>query len=122
MGWFSWGSSSGPAKASDGGLIAPDRSSRQQCYLARDFFFDCLDENGIIDAIKDEKAARSKCGKLMAEFEGACSATWGKYFKEKRVMEWKRQQTIDKIKADDAEREAQRKAKLSEQKEKGLFS
>ena len=80
MGLFSWSSSSSsgptPAKSSDGGSIAPDRNSRKQCYIARDFFFDCLDEHGIVDAIRDEKGARSKCGKLMAEFEGACSATW----------------------------------------------
>lgn len=36
-------------------------------------------------------------------------------------MEHKRQQTIDKIKADDAAREAERKAKGGQQKS-GLFS
>lgn len=81
MGLFSSSTPSTPsgptaAKSSDGGSIAPDRSSRNQCYTARDFLFDCLDENNIVDALKDEKDAKQKCGKLMVEFDGACSATW----------------------------------------------
>ncbi|KAK2751720.1 hypothetical protein FQN55_009161 [Onygenales sp. PD_40] len=112
MGWFSSASSPPPPKASDGGSIAPDRSSREQCYIARDRFFNCLNQNNIIDAIKDDKSARSSCGKEIEEFESACSKTWAKYFKEKRVMEYRRDQTIEKIKRDDAEmaaREADRK-------------
>lgn len=78
MGWFSFGSSDGPksAKASDGGRIAPDRSSREQCYNSRDLFFECLDRNDILDAIKNDADARKKCGKEIAEFESACSKTW----------------------------------------------
>ena len=71
-------SSPGPQspKASDGGSVAPDRTSRQQCYIARDMFFDCLDNNGILDAVKEDGKARGKCGKEVAEFETACSRTW----------------------------------------------
>jgi cytochrome c oxidase assembly factor 6 len=77
MGWFSlWSSPAAPQKAPDGGSIAPNRTSRDQCYLARDFFFDCLEENNIVDSLKHEKEARSKCGKEIREFEAACSATW----------------------------------------------
>jgi hypothetical protein len=39
-----------------------------------------------------------------------------KYFKEKRVMEYKRAQTIERIKKDDADMQAQAKAK-----DKGLL-
>lgn len=110
MSWFSFGSSSaGPqsAKASDGGRIAPDRSSREVCYQGRDLFFSCLDRNDILDAIKHDSEARKKCGKEIAEFETACSKAWVKYFKEKRVMEYNRDQTIAKIQREDAEKAAQ---------------
>ncbi|KAF3404722.1 Cytochrome c oxidase assembly factor 6 [Talaromyces pinophilus] len=109
MSWFSFGSSSaGPqsAKASDGGRIAPDRSSREVCYNGRDLFFSCLDRNDILDAIKHDSEARKKCGKEIAEFESACSKAWVKYFKEKRVMEYNRDQTIAKIQKEDAEKAA----------------
>ncbi|KAL5364026.1 cytochrome oxidase c subunit VIb-domain-containing protein [Aspergillus floccosus] len=100
MGWFSWSSDSN--QASDGGRIAPDRTSRQRCWEGRDLFFSCLDDNNIIDAIKEDKVARRKCAKEIAEFENACSKTWVKYFKEKRVMEYNRDKTIERIKKEDA--------------------
>lgn len=73
MGWFS---SSDTSKASDGGRIAPDRSSRERCWEGRDRFFACLDQNNILDAVKDDKEARGKCGKEVEEFEGACAKAW----------------------------------------------
>lgn len=75
MGWLPW-SSGDSNKASDGGRIAPDRSSRARCWEGRDAFFACLDRNEILDAIKDDKEARRKCAKEVAEFEAACSQTW----------------------------------------------
>lgn len=75
MGWLPW-SSNDSTKASDGGRIAPDRSSRARCWEGRDAFFACLDRNNILDAIKDDKEARRKCAKEVAEFEAACSQTW----------------------------------------------
>ncbi|KAI5297986.1 hypothetical protein KEM55_003979 [Ascosphaera atra] len=107
-------------KAADGGVIAPNRSSRQQCWIARDNFFGCLDKHDIVDSIRHDKEARSSCGKEMAEFEGACAKAWVsgypggnegecdigiglrvKYFKEKRVMEYNRDKTIEKIKREE---------------------
>ncbi|KAE8148178.1 cytochrome oxidase c subunit VIb-domain-containing protein [Aspergillus avenaceus] len=102
MGWLPWSSESKTNTASDGGRIAPDRSSRQKCWEGRDMFFSCLDNNNILDAIKDDKEARRKCGKEIAEFETACSRAWVKYFKEKRVMEYNRDKTIERIKNEDA--------------------
>ncbi|KAL4810376.1 cytochrome oxidase c subunit VIb-domain-containing protein [Aspergillus unguis] len=103
MGWLPW-SSKDTTQSSDGGRIAPDRSSRQKCWEGRDKFFACLDNNDIIDSVKGpgDKEARSKCAKEIAEFEGACSAAWTKYFKEKRVMEYNRDKTIERIKKEDA--------------------
>ncbi|CAI7622775.1 Cytochrome c oxidase assembly factor 6 [Penicillium manginii] len=102
MGWLPWSSGAEPNKASDGGRIAPDRTSRKRCWEGRDLFFACLDRNDILDGIKDDKEARRKCAKEVEEFEAACSATWVKYFKEKRVMEYNRDQTIARIKKEDA--------------------
>lgn len=73
MGWL-WSSNSD--KTSDGGKIAPDRTSRQRCWESRDLFFNCLDDSNIIDSLKNDKEARRKCGKEIAAFENACSKTW----------------------------------------------
>lgn len=75
MGWLPW-SSGDSNKASDGGRIAPDRTSRARCWEGRDAFFSCLDRNDILDGIKDDKEARRKCAKEVQEFEAACSQTW----------------------------------------------
>jgi hypothetical protein len=75
MGWLPW-SSDDSNKASDGGRIAPDRTSRKRCWEGRDAFFSCLDRNDILDGIKDDKEARRKCAKEVLEFEAACSQTW----------------------------------------------
>ncbi|KAJ5095572.1 hypothetical protein NUU61_004928 [Penicillium alfredii] len=115
MGWLPWSGSPSPDKASDGGRIAPDRSSRARCWEGRDLFFSCLDRNNIVDSVKDDKEARRKCGKEVEEFEAACSQTWVKYFKEKRVMEYNRDKTIERIKKEDA-------AKVSELKSQGWNS
>ncbi|KAJ5888519.1 Cytochrome c oxidase assembly factor 6 [Penicillium taxi] len=101
MGWLPW-SSDDSKKASDGGRIAPDRTSRARCWEGRDHFFACLDRNDILDGIKDDKIVRKKCAKEVEEFEAACSSTWVKYFKEKRVMEHNRDMTIERIKKEDA--------------------
>jgi len=119
MGWFASASTGSPQKSSDGGSIAPSRSSREQCYIARDLFFDCLDEKGIVDATKEDGAARSNCRKQLQEFENACSETWVKYFKEKRVMEHKRSLSIERVKKEDAEMAAG--SKLEKQRSGGLW-
>lgn len=78
MGWLPWTSSSSSNNntTSDGGRIAPDRTSRQRCWESRDLFFGCLDNNNIVDSLKDDKEARKRCGKEILEFENACSKTW----------------------------------------------
>jgi cytochrome c oxidase assembly factor 6 len=79
MGWLPW-SSGDSTKSSDGGRIAPDRTSRARCWEGRDHFFACLDRNDILDGIKNDKEARQKCAKEVAEFEEACSKTWVRGF------------------------------------------
>jgi len=77
MGWLPWSSGdSNKNAASDGGRIAPDRTSRARCWEGRDLFFACLDKNDILDGIKEDGKARQKCAKEVAEFEEACSQSW----------------------------------------------
>ncbi len=83
MGWLSFGSGSdqdsGVKKTSGGAFESPTRSNRQQCYAARDAFFECLDKNNILDSINTndgKKKAAASCGQLDQEFEKNCAHTW----------------------------------------------
>ncbi|KAL9108392.1 MAG: hypothetical protein Q9227_006852 [Pyrenula ochraceoflavens] len=113
MVWPFSSSSSGTtdSKASTADYKPPDRNFREQCYLSRDAFYDCLDEHDILDASKHDEEVRKKCPKVLAAFERDCAKSWIKYFKDKRVMEYNRDQTIAKIKKDDAETAAAQKAR-----------
>lgn len=121
MGWGlpTWlGGSSTPSqpepvrpKSKDGGFVAPDRNARELCYESRDVFFDCLDRNNILDAIKEDEKARKLCPREVEQYEKDCARSWIKYFKEKRVMEYNRDQTIAQIQKDDAKAAAKAKEK-----------
>ena len=63
-------------KSSDGGYVAPDRNTREVCYESRDLFFECLDKNDILDAVRNDEDAKRKCGKEMGEFERDCARSW----------------------------------------------
>lgn len=72
-------SSSGESKRAEevrSGVRAPDRTERRRCWEARDAYFACLDKNGILDAIKDEKPAAKACGIESAGFEKDCAREW----------------------------------------------
>lgn len=112
-------STSTPPKSHDGGYIAPDRTKREACYESRDIFFSCLDKHDILDAVRNEDEAKSKCGSEHDDFARDCATSWIKYFKEKRVMEYNRDQTIARIQKDDAAAAARAKA---EKKGGGWFS
>lgn len=84
MGWLpTWLGGSPPPKAepvrkksSDGGYVAPDRNARDLCYESRDFFFECLDKNEILSAVKEDEKARQLCPKEYTDFERDCAKTW----------------------------------------------
>ncbi|KAL8828101.1 MAG: hypothetical protein Q9170_006750 [Blastenia crenularia] len=103
MGWFSsTPSPSSPQPTKDGAFIAPGRSARDRCYETRDAFFECLDQANIVDSIKEADKAEAACGKLERGMEKECAASWVKYFKQRRVMEWKKQKTYEKLAAEGA--------------------
>lgn len=75
------GSSQTPAKpeakkAQDGGFVAPDRNKREICYESRDIFFECLDKNDILDAIKEDDKSRKVCPQEVADYERDCAKSW----------------------------------------------
>ena len=79
MAWFS--TSSKPpnetaAPSTDGAYIAPDRSTRAKCYEARDRFFDCLEQNGIIDSIREKEKAGKACATEEKGMAMTCAASW----------------------------------------------
>lgn len=85
MGWLpSWGSSGEASeaapKAKDGSYEAPDRTKRVQCWDSRDIFFQCLNRNNILDAIKDHDAAEQACGNESKYFETNCAKSWVRLF------------------------------------------
>ncbi|KAI4171856.1 MAG: hypothetical protein LQ343_003933 [Gyalolechia ehrenbergii] len=104
MGLFSsTPSTPSPQPTSDGAYIAPDRSARDRCYEARDAFFACLDRANIVDSITEADKAEEACGKLERGMGRECAASWVKYFKQRRVMEWKKKKTYEKLAAEGAQ-------------------
>lgn len=78
-----FGSSSATDKRAEevrSGARAPDRTERRRCWEARDAYFACLDRNGILDALKDEKATARACGPEGAGFEKDCAREWVSLF------------------------------------------
>ncbi|CCE63947.1 hypothetical protein TPHA_0G01100 [Tetrapisispora phaffii CBS 4417] len=68
------------------------RQEREKCWESRDLFFGCLDKNNILDVRteKNSKLAKSACSAELKGFENNCSNSWIKYFKEKRVVDFKK--------------------------------
>ncbi|KAH8593934.1 cytochrome oxidase c subunit VIb-domain-containing protein [Bisporella sp. PMI_857] len=104
MGWF--GSSEQklpePKISSDGAPIAPDRTQRAKCWEHRDVYFDCLEKNGIIDSVKEKDKAAKECAAESKGFEANCASSWVKYFKQRRVVDYQRNQQLEKLKAEGA--------------------
>ena len=71
-----------PKASADGAYEAPDRSQRAACWAARDEFFDCLNKHDILDSVKEESAAKEKCGRALEAFERDCAASWVGPFSE----------------------------------------
>lgn len=106
MGLFGSSAPSLPAPkiSSDGTPIAPDRSQRSKCWEARDAYFACLDKNNVIDSLSSaNKAVADKaCAEESKDFDSSCASSWVQYFKKRRVMEYQRNQQLEKLKAEGA--------------------
>lgn len=104
MGFFtSSPSPTTPEKSTDGGFIAPDRSARDKCWSGRDAFFKCLDENDIIDSVKEDEKARKLCAPELKAFEAACADSWVTYFKKRKVFEHQKALTLKRLEEEGAQ-------------------
>ncbi|KAF6218563.1 hypothetical protein HO133_005913 [Letharia lupina] len=86
-----------PTPSPDGAFEAPDRQSRAHCWRARDDFFACLERNGIVDGIREKDRAEGACGSEGKGLDRECAASWVTYFKQRRVMEHNKKQTLEKL-------------------------
>ncbi|KAK1829359.1 cytochrome c oxidase assembly factor 6 [Podospora conica] len=84
------------------GTVAPTRSERARCWEARDAYFACLDGSGIVDALKEDKAAAKACGAQSAAFEENCATQWVTYFKKWRVQEVQKKARLKELEAQGA--------------------
>ncbi|TVY42812.1 Cytochrome c oxidase subunit 6B-like protein [Lachnellula subtilissima] len=105
MGFFGTTTTSPPPPkiSSDGAPIAPDRTQRAKCWEGRDGYFKCLDKNGIIDSIGEKAKAEKECASEARGFEANCASSWVTYFKKRRVMEYQKFQTMEKLRAEGAQ-------------------
>ncbi|KAF7937063.1 hypothetical protein BELL_0092g00140 [Botrytis elliptica] len=92
-----------PKIGADGAPIAPDRTQRSRCWEARDAYFKCLDKAEIIDSITEKDKAEKACAAESKGFESNCATSWVQYFKKRRVMEYQRDQTLQRLKAEGAQ-------------------
>lgn len=99
MGWFS--------KEKKEEYHPNNRSSRKQCWEARDEYFQCLDKIGVVNALdpKQQPTVEKHCSKQDQRFDDNCATSWIKYFKEKRVIDFKREETIKRIEQEAKQRE-----------------
>ncbi|MCJ1421879.1 hypothetical protein MMC32_008246 [Xylographa parallela] len=91
-----------PKASPDGAFEAPNRTARSACWTARDAFFACLDAHGIVDSIGHKEDAERCCGAEETGLRRDCASSWVTYFKQRRVMEFKRKQTLEKLAAEGA--------------------
>lgn len=79
MGWFSTDAPKAQteeATSLDGTYKPMKRNERKACWEARDIYFNCLEKNSILDAVKDEKLAAEKCPKESDLFDKDCATSW----------------------------------------------
>lgn len=83
------------------------RSGRAKCWEARDIYFKCLDRINVIDPLNVSNAntIKENCGKEDLAFNESCASSWISYFKEKRLMEYKKEQFAKQIEIENAARQ-----------------
>lgn len=65
----------------------PDKAKRQECWNARDTYWQCLDKNAPNYSATSGEEGPSMCAKLRKLFETACPGQWVKHFDRKRTYE-----------------------------------
>lgn len=79
--------------------IAPNRSKREVCWDARDKYLDCLEVNKIDNPLEDKykDVLKKNCSKQEQEFEANCVKSWVHYFKEKYVVDLKKERFLKEM-------------------------
>lgn len=67
------------------------RENRKQCWESRDLYFQCLDGIDVISPLdpKNKDKIKRACQQQEKQFEQDCANSWIRYFKEKRVTDYR---------------------------------
>ena len=65
----------------------PNKVKRQQCWDARDKYWQCLDKNAPEYSTTSGEETPSACSQLRKLFEDSCPGQWTKHFDRKRTYE-----------------------------------
>lgn len=69
------------------------RENRKKCWEKRDAFFKCLDNHDILKP----SDGQSVCKEANTEYEQNCVTSWVKYFNEKRIVDYRKEQMLKQI-------------------------
>ncbi|KAF9922541.1 hypothetical protein FBU30_007327 [Linnemannia zychae] len=83
--------------AGDETVKHPSRADRQNCWKARDAYFECLDKANVVDPSKPEAA--NICQDLRAVYEKGCMKSWVDYFNKRRVLAVEQKELLERVKA-----------------------
>ncbi|KAI0148537.1 oxidoreductase-like protein [Xylariaceae sp. FL1272] len=88
------------------GARAPDRTERQQCWDARDAYYNCLDKHDVVDALNGagKKKSDKECAVEDSAFQQNCASAWVTYFKKYRVAEYQKKKTIERLQKEGADK------------------
>lgn len=83
-----------------------NRSSRKHCWDARDEFFQCLDKINVVNALDPavEGKVNKSCSTQEKKFNENCATSWISYFKEKRVVDYKKEQFLKEMEQQNAQK------------------
>ncbi|ODV70919.1 Coa6p CYBJADRAFT_169871 [Cyberlindnera jadinii NRRL Y-1542] len=89
------------SSSSDTATVAPNRSKRQVCWDARDEYLNCLEKNNVLNPFEDKYSSviKKECAQQEKEFESKCVKSWVHYFKEKYVVDLKRERFLKDMEA-----------------------
>jgi cytochrome c oxidase assembly factor 6 len=81
--------------------IAPNRSKREKCWDARDKYLDCLEVNKVENPLEDkyQDVLKKNCSAQEVNFQANCAKSWVQYFKEKYVVDLKKERFLKEMEA-----------------------
>ncbi|QLG73564.1 hypothetical protein HG535_0F00740 [Zygotorulaspora mrakii] len=82
-----------------------NRSARKLCWEARDDYFACLNSIHVVNALEPQhqQQIEKACSNQDRNFNENCAASWIKYFKEKRVVDHRKEQFMKDVERENAQ-------------------